>query len=148
MIHRPTFMQSLQYPPSHYKFPVSIQFSCFPIKSNCPPQATPLLHAILAAAAFYVSPDVLSSPAYFPVGAPSSSTIHPLIDFNTDKVRKSNPMSSFHLTGKSTTPPEVLSGDITRFQVWHRRKAFEGIAEHFDRGEKLMQCFQSRFYSI
>ncbi|OCF45351.1 hypothetical protein I317_00874 [Kwoniella heveanensis CBS 569] len=121
MVPKAQFMQSLLLPPSHPNFPVR-----------------PLLHAILAVSSNFVSETSLATRAYFPVGASSSDILHPVNDF------ESTPTPGRFTAG--TVPMGHHQGPSTplgRFQLWHRRKAFETFATCLDRGDKFLQCLQS-----
>ncbi|KAK4685111.1 hypothetical protein P7C73_g5047, partial [Tremellales sp. Uapishka_1] len=119
MIHKATFLQDLQFPPSHSRFP-----------------AIPLLHAILAITSSYIPSSLLSSPSYFPIGTPSSVTVHPQRDFQDSAIYEREVLvGSLHNNMGGETP-------LARFQSWHRRKSISGMTAYFDRGEHLLQCLQ------
>ncbi|WVF70903.1 hypothetical protein IAT40_005698 [Kwoniella sp. CBS 6097] len=121
MIHKAQFMQNLLLPPSHPNFPVR-----------------PLLHAILAVSSNFISETSLATRAYFPIGAPSSDILHPVKDFEET--------SSSGRFAAGTVPMGHHQGPSTplgRFQLWHRRKAFETFAMCLDRGDKFLESLQS-----
>ncbi|WVQ97267.1 hypothetical protein IAU59_004378 [Kwoniella sp. CBS 9459] len=121
MIPKAQFMQNLLLPPSHANFP-----------------ARPLLHAILAISSNFVSESSLATRAYFPVGASSSDIQHPMRDFE-DSVSQGRFAAGTVPMGHHDGPSTPLG----RFQLWHRRKAFETFATCLDRGDKFLECLQS-----
>nr|XP_031860910.1 uncharacterized protein CI109_003637 [Kwoniella shandongensis]KAA5527982.1 hypothetical protein CI109_003637 [Kwoniella shandongensis] len=122
MFHKSSFLQSLRLPPSHPEFP-----------------SRPLLHAILAMAAFVISETSLATRAYFPVGSSFNDITHPERDFETVDHSFGRGGTSFPRINSRLAPTTPLA----RFQTWHRRKAFSTFQEHMDiGGEKLLQCIQ------
>lgn len=100
-------------------------------------QSPPLLHAILAITANHISEASLASPAYFPTGTPQSALEHPIRDLDPEQ-------EPARLLGfgagwryyQSETP-------LAKYQLWHRRKAFETTPIYFDKGEKMLQAVQA-----
>ncbi|ODN92000.1 hypothetical protein L198_05672 [Cryptococcus wingfieldii CBS 7118] len=126
MLNKSQLLQNISRSPSHPDFP-----------------STSLLHSILAITANFISETSLSSPSYFPVGTPSQAHTHPTEDFHIFD----------HIANRSAQPQHPSSGlnkklspvtSMARFQLWHRRKAFETFYHYVDRGEKLVQCLQAQ----
>ncbi|WRT64260.1 uncharacterized protein IL334_001191 [Kwoniella shivajii] len=121
MLNRRLLLQNLLLPPSHSDFP-----------------ARPLLHAICAVTSNFVSETALATRAYFPIGTSSSEFTHPTRDFEHDSHASRSAFTGIAM-GRKPEPTTPLS----RFQLWHRRKAFESFFAHVDRGDRLLQCIQS-----
>ncbi|EIW72490.1 hypothetical protein TREMEDRAFT_72779 [Tremella mesenterica DSM 1558] len=122
MIHKATFLPTLQLPPSHSNFP-----------------SLGLLHAILAVTAFHIPMTELASRAYFPVGTPAGQTIHPVFDMRPDSVSRYMNTGAMHYNDGA---PGEDGNPMSRFQLWHRRKTFEMFTHHFDHAEKFLQGMQ------
>jgi hypothetical protein len=140
MLHRATFFINLQLPPSHPKFPVSAT-SASTSGRRAPAdlsQARPLLHAILSIAANHISETSLGSRAFFPTGTPTCAMSHPESNFDD--------RSSFdRFIGTARLRSNAQAGGMTplgRFQLWHRRYAWELLPEYYDHGQKLLQLIQ------
>lgn len=79
----------------------------------------------------------MASPAYFPTGTPQSAFEHPIRDLDPEQ-------EPARLLGfgagwryyQSETP-------LAKYQLWHRRKAFETTPIYFDKGEKMLQAVQA-----
>lgn len=126
MLNKTLLLQSLQRSPSNPNF------ACIS-----------LIHAILAITANFISETSLSSPAYFPVGTPSNATIHPEHDFEIPV----NPLTrggscSMHFQSSNF---RTAMSPMARFQLWHRRKAFETFYHYVDKGDKFLQSLQGLF---
>ena len=125
MFHKPTFLASLHYPPTHPKFP-----------------AVALLHAILAVTAPHLPASEIQRREYFPVGTTSAATQHPQSDYE---------YSGYIPPGiglGSEDRARKLENDtdgIGRFQMWHRRKSFEEVFREVDRGGRLLQLLQGEY---
>lgn len=113
-------------------------------------QCRSLIHAMLAVTSNHISTSSLSSRAYFPIGTPMSSPHHPEHDFPSS----SSTRFSASCNPGSGGPPRTLgysigssrstlTSPLARFQLWHRRKAFEAAPEYFDKGDKLVQVVQA-----
>ncbi|OWZ28817.1 hypothetical protein C361_06561 [Cryptococcus neoformans Tu259-1] len=125
MLNKTLLLQSLQRSPSNPNF------ACIS-----------LIHAILAITANFISETSLSSPAYFPVGTPSNATIHPEHDFEIPV----NPLTrggscSMHFQSSNF---RTAMSPMARFQLWHRRKAFETFYHYVDKGDKFLQSLQAQ----
>ena len=152
MVHRATFMSALQLPPSNSRFPVRPPL----VQSSdvADPKARPLLHAMLAISANHISESALASRAYFPVGTPSYFVNHPERDLS-----EANPSYGFGMYGSGgshdTTsmaarslasnfgPRGSANSALARFQLWHRRKAYETSPAYLDKGEQLVAIVQA-----
>lgn len=137
MLHRPTFLNSLQLPPSNPHFPVSSSSPVLDTILNH--EARALLHAILGLTAPHLSPTSLATRAYFPVGASFSDIVHPEHDFTPQGASYRNLSGAFHFQASGIASPTSPMG---RFQMWHRRKALQSMAIEFDAGQKLLQAVQ------
>ncbi|WWC86356.1 uncharacterized protein L201_001230 [Kwoniella dendrophila CBS 6074] len=120
MLNKNQLLRNLLLPPSHYDFPVR-----------------PLLHAILAISANFISETSLATKEYFPVGASVHDITHPTRDFNEPRSKH-----LFNFTTCSATQGPELTTPFSKFQLWHRRKAFETFSQYLDRGDKFLQCMQ------
>lgn len=86
----------------------------------------------------YLAPDALASQAYFPVGCSAADTIHPEYDFTPRSTLQPASMfsfSSYAAIGDGTP--------VQRFQMWHRRKSLEGMANLMTMGSNLIQLTQA-----
>ncbi|KIR97270.1 hypothetical protein L804_05452 [Cryptococcus deuterogattii 2001/935-1] len=125
MLNKTLLLQSLQRSPSNP------EFAC-----------VSLIHAILAITANFISESSLSSPAYFPVGTPSDATIHPEYDFEIP-VNPSTRGGGCSMQFQSSSFRTAMS-PMARFQLWHRRKAFETFYHYVDKGEKFLHSLQAQ----
>ena len=117
-------------------------------------QARPLLHAMLAITANHISESALSSRAYFPVGTPSHFMTHPERDFTETHsqsygfgmMSSANPNPSVMAARSLASnfgPRDSTTSALARFQLWHRRKAYESSPAYLDKGEQLVSIVQA-----
>ena len=106
-------------------------------------QPTCLIHAILALTANHIPESLLGSRSFFPIGTSANDVTHPEDDFEIkgpgSRALASGPL---HIGNQYKG---IKESPLARFQLWHRRKAFEGIAPYVDIGEKLIPCLQGEF---
>ncbi|WVW82420.1 hypothetical protein I302_104430 [Kwoniella bestiolae CBS 10118] len=121
MLNKNRLLQNLMLPPSHRDFPTQ-----------------PLLHAILAVTSNFISETSLATRAYFPVGASTNEYTHPTKDFDGSA---SEPHFNF-TSSSAARRPESLT-PLSRFQLWHRRKAFQTFSACIDRGDRFLTCMQA-----
>ncbi|WVO16947.1 hypothetical protein L204_104633 [Cryptococcus depauperatus] len=124
MLNKTMLTQSLQRPPSSQHFP-----------------CTSLIHAILAITANFIPESSLRSKAYFPVGSTANTLVHPERNFDTDSsLETGTNASQYFISSTFRSSPSPMA----RFQLWHRRKAFETFYHYVDRGDKFLQCLQAQ----
>ncbi|KAK6905818.1 hypothetical protein I203_106652 [Kwoniella mangroviensis CBS 8507] len=121
MLNKNQILQNLMSPPTHRDFP-----------------AQPLLHAILAVTSNFISETSLAARAYFPVGASSDEFTHPTKDFDGSATEP-----HFNFTSSSAARKLETTTPLSRFQLWHRRKAFQTFSARIDRGDKFLHCMQA-----
>ncbi len=92
---------------------------------------------MLAITANHIAPTLLATRAYFPVGASWSDITHPEHDFEARSITDRQLFTGIaaRTAVRSVTP-------LGRYQMWHRRKAFQAMTDYLDRGEKFIQCIQ------
>lgn len=84
-----------------------------------------------------MSEAALASSAYFPVGTPHGAFEHPTRDLDPEQ-------EPARILGFGAGWRYYASeSPVAKFQLWHRRKAYESCPVFFDRGEKLLQCVQA-----
>jgi hypothetical protein len=141
MLHRATFMNALLLPPNHPNFPVGRAQDLMPT-AVADGQARALLHGIMGVTAPFLPPMTLATRAYFPVGASFRDIVHPTEDFESHAGGTyRNFSSAFHATAASIAQPTT---PMSRFQMWHRRKALQSLAIEFDNGQRLLQAVQGQ----
>ncbi|WVQ77083.1 hypothetical protein IAR50_006766 [Cryptococcus sp. DSM 104548] len=126
MFNKSHLLQSISRSPSHPNFP-----------------STSLLHSILAITANFISESSLSSPSYFPVGTPSQASTHPVNDSDMPELYANRSVLPQHASGGFSNKMSPMTS-MARFQLWHRRKAFETFYDYVDKGDKFLQCLQAQ----
>ena len=114
------------------------------------------MHAILAISANHISESSLASRAYFPTGTPSHHMIHPERDLHELPSQASFGFGMFQsvsngggqaMASRSLAsnfgPRGASTSALARFQLWHRRKAYETAPVYLDKGEQLVAVVQA-----